>query len=432
MSQGEVLEQRSLWDDTRAATSSSLVEQFNVRAGQLVRTVQIRGGGHVESSLSERFEDKSVDLAAAFDCAWLRSRKRPSGDGRRGAIRLVDLFAGAGGMSLGVDEAARALSMTVEHSLAVEFEAAYLDTYARNFRPQRAECRPVEELIDGDLGAKLSEGERALRRSLGHVDLAVGGPPCQGHSDLNNHTRRQDPKNALYDRMARFAEVIGPTHLVIENVPGVTRDRGRVFERVISKLLRLGYSIDFDKLCAEDFGVPQLRHRAVIVASLSGKVASGFLRSLVPLYRRPPRSVMWAIDDLVDVASAHPFDEITKVSAVSKDRIDWMYDNGKFDLPDSMRPSCHREKDHTYKSVYGRLFADRPAWTITTGFQVMGQGRFLHPTVRRVITSHEAARLQFFPDYFDFGVTNRKTYAKMIGNAVPSKLAYVLTLELFR
>jgi DNA (cytosine-5)-methyltransferase 1 len=82
--------------------------------------------------------------------------------------------------------------------------------------------------------------------------------------------------------------------------------------------------------------------------------------------------------------------------------------------------------------VFGRLYWDKPAWTITTGFLVMGQGRFLHPLKRRVITPHEAARLQFFPDFFDFGSQKRSGYAKMIGNAVPAKMAYAVAIELLR
>ncbi len=73
-----------------------------------------------------------------------------------------------------------------------------------------------------------------------------------------------------------------------------------------------------------------------------------------------------------------------------------------------------------------------PAWTITTGFLVMGQGRFIHPLARRVITPHEGARLQFFPDFFDFGNRSRREYAKMIGNAVPPKMATIVALELLR
>lgn len=408
------------------------VESYRVESDRLVRSIRTRTGETVESSVPRVAAEDALDPAAAFDLSWLRSRHRFESPGARGTVRVVDLFCGAGGMSVGLDEAGRALNVRVEHVLAADIDGEALATYERNFSPLIAESRAVEDFVDAPLGSPLSLTERALRRELGHVHLVVGGPPCQGHSDLNNHTRREDPKNALYDRMARFTEVIGPDHVVIENVPGVRHDRSRVFDRTLSALAKLGYRVEAGKVPAEELGVPQRRHRAVIVASLSSTVGEGFLRRLVQQYARPERSVGWAIGDLLDVSSDDPMDAVTAVSAVSRDRIDWLFDNDEYDLPDELRPDCHRTKSHTYKSVYGRLYWDQPAWTITTGFQVMGQGRFLHPLRRRVITSREAARLQFFPDFFEFGRTRRKGYAKMIGNAVPSKLAYALALELLR
>jgi DNA (cytosine-5)-methyltransferase 1 len=402
---------------------------------EIGRIITTRDGHAIESRIPTALPDIGSDenqLAEAFDASWLRLSVRPFSAGQRGTVRVVDLFCGAGGMSVGLEEAGRALDLKVDHVFASDIQGDALETYTRNFRPQISESRPIEQLLDSNLGDSLSPSERSFQRLVGPIDLVVGGPPCQGHSDLNNHTRRQDPKNDLYDRMARFAEVVGPSHVVIENVPGVRHDVGGVFERTIGRLTKLGYRVDSFKFPIEKLGVPQRRHRAVVVASLSAPVHSGFLEQAIEEYRRPPRSVRWAIEDLIEVGGEHPIDQVTQVSKTSQERIDWLFDNDEFDLPDWFRPDCHRTKVHTYKSVYGRLYWELPAWTITTGFQVMGQGRFLHPTQRRVITSHEAARLQYFPDFFDFGIRNRKGYAKMIGNAVPSKLAYVVALELLR
>ena len=88
------------------------------------------------------------------------------------------------------------------------------------------------------------------------------------------------------------------------------------------------------------------------------------------------------------------------------------------------RPDCHRFKDHDYRAVYGRLRADLPAPTITTGFGSPGQGRFTHPRFARTITPHEAARLQFIPDFFRFRTEKRKRLQELIGNSVPPKMAY--------
>lgn len=104
--------------------------------------------------------------------------------------------------------------------------------------------------------------------------------------------------------------------------------------------------------------------------------------------------------------------------------MDWFFKDpsSRYDLPDYLRPDCHRLKQHSYKSVYGRLRWDQPAQTITTGFTSMGQGRYVHPARARTITPHEAARLQGFPDYFRFGEGPRSVWCKLIGNAVPPAL----------
>ena len=141
---------------------------------------------------------------------------------------------------------------------------------------------------------------------------------------------------------------------------------------------------------------------------------------------------MWAIGDLAHVSTDTSFDCSPRLSSDTSERIDFLFDNELHDLPDSERPDCHRLKQHSYVSVYGRMHADRPAQTITTGVGIMGRGRYVHPTERRTITPHEAARIQFFPDFFDFGAAGRTLLQKTIGNAVPPKMGYALGLHLLR
>jgi DNA (cytosine-5)-methyltransferase 1 len=101
----------------------------------------------------------------------------------------------------------------------------------------------------------------------------------------------------------------------------------------------------------------------------------------------------------------------------------YLLDRGEYDLPNELRPPCH-QGDHSYKSMYGRLKWDEPAQTITSGFGSIGQGRYMHPERARALTAHEAARIQGFPDYFDFSsCPTRSALATMIGNAVPPALA---------
>src|SRR5262249_50867880 len=117
------------------------------------------------------------------------------------------------------------------------------------------------------------------------------------------------------------------------------------------------------------------------------------------------------------------FDTPSKKTKTNAARMAFLFEKGLYNLPNDRRPACHQDGDHSYISVYGRLRWDRPAQTITTGFGSMGQGRYVHPQRRRTITPHEAARLQTFPDWFDFGGnTPRGVLAKAIGNAVPPLL----------
>jgi DNA (cytosine-5)-methyltransferase 1 len=285
-------------------------------------------------------------------------------------------------------------------------------------------------LLDSPLGTPPSASEKGLVELAGHIDLLLGGPPCQGHSDLNNHTRRTDAKNQLYERMARFAELVRPMHLIIENVPAVLRDKRKVVDTTVEALRRVGYNLGHGIVELSSLGVPQRRRRHVLVASLTRDVC---LESMTSGYHRLAPTVKWAIADLRSNDSGRLFDTPSTPTPRSCERIEYLFNHGCYDLPDSERPDCHRLYEHTYRSVYGRLHWDEPAQTITGGFGCMGQGRFVHPAEERTITPHEAARLQFIPDFFSFdSVSSRTALAQMIGNAVPPKLTYVVALELIR
>jgi len=229
--------------------------------------------------------------------------------------------------------------------------------------------------------------------------------------------------------MVRFAEVFLPSSIIIENVRGVLHDESNVVDIAQEALERLGYTVEVLVLHGHHLGVPQRRHRVFLLAT-NRDVAR--LAKELPYYAQPARTFGWACGDLTDNRNDPVLDATGIFSAASKQRIDYLFDNDCYDLPNSERPFCHRDKPHTYNSVYGRMKWDEPAPTITTGFGSMGQGRFVHPKQRRTITPHEAARLQFIPDFFSFGDTNRATIAEMIGNAVPPKMAYVAALHLLR
>lgn len=374
-------------------------------------------------------EDWGQDrLAAAADQAFLLTGRRPRQTKQGADVRVADLFCGCGAMSLGVAEACRALGLRFKPVLAVDTSEAARRTYQLNFPSVKEVLEDVSAVCDSVLGSDLSKLEQRIKKQVGRVDLLIGGPPCQGHSDLNNHTRRRDPKNGLYERMARFAEIFEPEHVIVENVPAVMHDSHGVVGATISALRRAGYRVVEGVVAVGRLGVAQTRRRHVLIASRSRKPS---LTDLKP-YTRTTRSVAWAL-----TRAPHPdaprMSEKTRLARRSRERIDFLFDGDLYDLPNEERPTCQQGQSHTYKSVYGRLRPDKPAQTITTGFTCMGQGRYVHPSERRTLTPREAARLQFIPDFFRFPDDMPRTrIAEMIGNAVPPKLSYVLAVELLR
>jgi DNA (cytosine-5)-methyltransferase 1 len=285
----------------------------------------------------------------------------------------------------------------------------------------------VGSLLDGDLGAAITPTERALKKRLGEFQLGLAGPPCQGHSDLNNHTRRADPRNALYAKVARAAAILEPKMLCVENVPAVRNDRGGILDTTKAELDRLGYLVADAFIDMELIGIPQRRRRHFLLACAPGYGDPQFLLSRLfdhPCSDHLPRSVRWAIDDLKNVRSDGIYDAASTPNAKNRDRISYLFEHGRFNLPNSLRPQCHRVVEHTYNSMYGRLRWGKPAQTITSGYGSMGQGRYVHPGRRRTLTPHEAARLQTIPDWFTFEFASTRTaLARMIGNAVPPLLA---------
>jgi DNA (cytosine-5)-methyltransferase 1 len=363
------------------------------------------------------------------DQTWLRQSKTPPAlDGSRSArLRLVDLFAGCGGLSFGLVEAARRLELGAEVGLAVEHDPEALAVFERNIPTIRGSSDRVERLFDGALASPATLSERRIARELGEIDILVGGPPCQGNSDLNNKTRRNDPRNRLYARMARAAEVLEPACVVIENVPSVRHDRAGVVAVTRAALNAAGYKCVETVLDASQAGVPQHRRRHILAGTRSD-VDLSFIDGVGDSCQHV-RPLSWAIRDLESITGPGSFDSASTISEQNRERIAWLFDNGEYDLPNPLRPVCHQSR-HSYGSMYGRLRWGRPAQTLTTGFGSMGQGRYVHPSRRRTLTPHEAARIQTFPDYFDFGGARRTALARMIGNAVPPLLNIALGLEL--
>jgi DNA (cytosine-5)-methyltransferase 1 len=203
-----------------------------------------------------------------------------------------------------------------------------------------------------------------------------------------------------------------------------------VVDTAVALLEDRGFRTTLAVLAADELGLPQTRNRFFLAGSRKGVFD---LEQVAKFLAKHPTTVRWAIEDLVDADADPVMDSVPALSSENRRRIDYLFDNDLYELPDAMRPACHRN-GHTYPSVYGRLRWDAPAGTITTGFVTPGRGRFIHPSRRRPLTAREAARLQGFPDWFRFVVEgarapSRSALAKWIGDAVPPPLGYVAGLS---
>ncbi len=362
--------------------------------------------------------------ACSEDAKFLRSR-RPSYEDLPDPVRVVDLFAGCGGLTLGVAEAARRSGRGLDVRLALDSNGDAAGVFHANFPAATVHTDVVEHWFDGKLGSKLTKREMDVRKLIGRVDVLLGGPPCQGHSDLNNRTRRDDERNGLYARMARAAEVLRPRMVLVENVPTVQHDVERIVEITIAALRAAGFRVDDRVIDLLKLGAPQRRRRHLILALKDRAMDPGRVMDMLgsACERHPVRTVRWAIADLMDVAGRDMIDTPSVASADNQRRMRWLFRYDKYDLPNEHRPVCH-QSDHSYRSMYGRLEWEAPAQTVTTGFGSMGQGRYVHPGVLRTITPHEAARLQMLPDFLDFrSARTRGAVARLVGNAVPPVLS---------
>lgn len=347
-------------------------------------------------------------------------------------LRCVDLFCGSGGFSLGVSLAARGIGRRAWLERIVDADGRGLDVVSRSLDVGSAINAGVSSLVDYQVrqrgaGSKFTYPPEIVDPKFAiepDIDILIAGPPCQGHSNLNNHTRRADPRNDLFICTVAAAVALRSKIVLIENVRTVTASHGDVVGMAKELFEDSEYEVFEDFVRADDLGWPQTRERYFMTA-----IRRDVLQQAPPeIRRRETRNVLWAIEDLMDQEAAQePFGTSPVPTAETKRRIDWLFDNNQYNLANSERPDCHKEGT-TYTAVYGRMFPDRPAPTITTGIGTPGQGRFIHPLRRRLVTPNEAARIQGFPDGYAFvskdSPAKRKDLAKWIGDAVPAPMGY--------
>lgn len=262
----------------------------------------------------------------------------------------------------------------------------------------------------------------------GQVDIVIGGPPCQGHSNFNNATRKVDARNGLYFAAVAMAVALRPHAIIFENVPEVRIARSQVVGVAKALLESSGYIVQDFVLTATDFGWPQTRRRHFLLASRTGIASESDLRGI---YGGPHPTSSSFLARLPRRAKPNLLNEVPEFNEDTQRRLEFFEANeGVYDLPLHLRPPCHADGT-TYESVYGRIRPDGPFPTITTGFLTPGRGRFIHPCELRTLTPSEAAFVQGFPAWYDFGEDeelSRKLLTKWIGDAVPLPLGYVAAM----
>ncbi|AXT50317.1 DNA cytosine methyltransferase [Aquimarina sp. BL5] len=369
----------------------------------------------------------NIGLNSEFTSKWV-TRSEPKTtqfDPETRAFNIVDLFCGCGGLTAGIVEACIDQNIKPNIALALDFDPHALKVYKDNFSSfsDKILLKDIREIFPTELN---DTNDFVLIPKKEPIDLLVAGPPCQGHSDLNNSTRRNDPRNNLYLSCLNAIRELKPDFVLIENVPTVIHAREKVVSRTKEDLEEWGYEVREVKIDFVNLGLPQTRKRHVLLASRKKDILD-YISFNNSDYDQPK-----LIDFIKDLESRElnlsTFHASTKISEENSKRINFLFKNGLFDLPDSERPKCHKNGNHSYKSNYGRLRYDSPAQTITSGYGSMGQGRYVHPTQKRTITSNEAARIQGFPDDHIFsGVQSSTALRKMIANAVPPQLGFALT-----
>lgn len=430
----------------KEAQQSRIDVNYSVDEVSVTRTVVTPAGGSIASLPLVPAELECDDPASTI---WARAALRAgpmTSQGRKtGRISVADLFSGAGGLALGTRWAIKALGYRAKGALAVDVDADAVDVNQYNNLVARTYVGSVRDLFSPHALersgtprhlpsiASLLDESRWLEGL--QADVLIGGPPCQGHSSFNNHTRGRDDRNQLYFWMAAAAHALKAKIVVIENVATVMSDAGDVVGMTHDKLAQLGYVVIFnDILRADRMGVAQTRKRHFTIAvhedflGPHAEVAASWLSEM----SLPGIPIMQVLSDLADGDPANSYDTPSSLSADNQARIDYLFENDIYELPDLERPVSHQQ-GNSYPSVYGRLRPDQPAGTLTTGFLSPGRGRFIHPTKRRTLTLHEGARIQGFPDRFKFmgasgAVPSRTAIARMIGDAVPPPMAFNVVL----
>lgn len=342
----------------------------------------------------------------------------------------IDLFCGAGGLTVGLKNAG------FNVVAAVELDPELARTYKRN--------HPEVHVIIGDI--RSVTGKEILRLTgLKKIDLVAGCPPCQGFSKLTDKLHRDDERNKLVSEMTRMVSELKPTVCMLENVPGLSQRGMPLLGDLEQKLGGMNYIVNRGVLQMADYGVPQSRRRLVLLAGKGFEIPLPeptharvpekgskikrwvTLRDTLTIKKDPtlfstakesggPGKYNWhVIRDLKPISIRRL--QATKAGA------------SRAEIPKSLRPDCHKGSNNGFQNAYGRMSWDNVAPTMTTGCTTLSSGRFGHPDEDRTISVREAALIQTFPSNYILDTVKIETACRLIGNALPCTFATAVSKQ---
>lgn len=341
-------------------------------------------------------------------------------------LKVIDFFCGAGGMSYGLHGAGLKVLAGIDNDQDCK------KTYEANIPDARFIKHDITTLTTQQLIDKVG-----IKRNDPNLILA-GCSPCQYWSKIRTNKTKAQKTAFLLKNFQRFVRELKPGFVVVENVPGLFTNKDQsILPDFLSFLDSQGYAYDEGIINANHFGVPQNRKRYLLIASRLVKKIS--LPRPDPNPNLIVKSFIGVANGFSCIAAGHKDESIFQHSAaaLSKDNLKRMNltpksggDRSSWRNIDELQIDAYKGKDDIFRDVYGRMYWDRPAPTITTRFTSFSNGRFGHPEENRAISLREGATLQTFPKTFVFSGTNMSHKARQIGNAVPPELARRIGLHL--
>lgn len=356
-------------------------------------------------------------------------------------INVIDLFAGCGGFSVGFERAGYKVTK------AVEFDKNIAVSYSHNHKET--------QMFAEDIG-KVADTEHFSKKE---ADVIIGGPPCQGFSMAGERIREKkafinDPRNFLFRHYVEIVKIVRPKVFLLENVKGIlSKDNGTIFKEIVDTF---GDPDNFDgdkyyihyKVCKTvEFGIPQKRERVVVIGVLNKdfNIEELFDETKVKIEILDPKfftpvTLCDAISDLpmptedgscvLDACQSDYQASMRNDTGTVKNHVASNHNRHAINRMQNIRAGQNwqvlgEEIHSVHSGAYGRLEWNQPAMTITTRFDTPAGGRFIHPKENRTLTPREAARVQSFPDSFEF-LGSKTIVCKQIGNAVPPKLSFFL------